>query len=64
MEPSVRVNCPPHLVKKLQITFYKEKYENPANIDLSDLSWFPILEKPKMDDILAPYKPKDIKKTH
>ena len=41
--------------------FYKEKYEERVTIDLSDLSWFPKVDKPKIEYDLTPYKPKDIK---
>ena len=41
--------------------FYKKKYETKTMIDLSDLAWFPEVDKPKIEYNLNPYKPKDIK---
>ena len=41
--------------------FYKSRYENPTEIKLENLSWFPSIDPPTKEYNLTPFTPKDIK---
>ena len=51
----------PTFTKCTEDKYYKEKYEQVAEINIENLDWFPSINEPTVEYNLSPYTPKDLK---